>query len=260
MTPEPSQHVSAIDLDLHQMGDLDPERSRALLSHLSQCEPCRARQQELASAYGEFSAEVFPRTAPKLRSRPVRAVVPLHRRPLTWAPALAAAAAILLVVKTGMFSGVTERADGEIGVKGTATLSLSARRDGQPFAVDGKTAELRAGDELRFVVTSADPAHQYLLIVSVDGAGKANVYYPFDGKQSAKLAEEGRFEVPGSIVLDETPGPERVFAVFSPEPIEASQVAAQLTSIGKLGHQGIRDARLELSEASIETVLIEKTP
>src|SRR5688572_8030434 len=140
MTPEPKSHVSAIDLDLHQMGDLDPERSRALLSHLAECERCRARKEELASSYGEFSADVFPRTAPKLRTRPVANVVPLHRRPLTWAPALVAAAAILLFAKTGMFSGVSEQQQGDLGVKGSLALSLSASRAGQVFAVDGKRA------------------------------------------------------------------------------------------------------------------------
>ena len=89
-------------------------------------------------------------------------------------------------------------------------------------------AVLAPGDAVRFVVEPA--GHRYLLVVSLDGAGKVSVYHPFDGAESAPLAATARVEVPGSIVLDRAPGPERIVAVFSDAPLSAAAVGQRLAA------------------------------
>jgi hypothetical protein len=260
MNPEPS-HASTLELDRHVMGALDPERTRALEAHLAQCERCRQEQAALRSAHGEFTAEIFPRTAARLaaRPRPAPEPVPFFRRPLVWAPALAAAAALLLFVNVGGRARETAPNPALLAAKGACSLSLVARRAGQVFAASGPKVGLAAGDELRFVVTSDASAHTYLLIASVDGAGHTNVYFPFAGARSGAVAQPGRWEVPGSVVLDSSRGPERIFALFSAAPLEAAQVTEPLARIGQRGWDAIRsDAEISVAGAEAHSVLIER--
>ena len=64
---------------------------------------------------------------------------------------------------------------------------------------------------------------QHVLVASIDAAGKTSVYFPFGGNASGLLSES-RNELPDTIVLDDTLGPERIFAFYSRE-----QFAALLT-------------------------------
>jgi hypothetical protein len=91
---------------------------------------------------------------------------------------------------------------------------------------------LAPNDRIRFVVTS-DRA-RFLMIASVDGAGNASIYFPYHGARSGPVAGE-RVELPGSIILDDAPGPERLFAVFSDEPISADVVRRALEEIRGAG-------------------------
>jgi hypothetical protein len=82
-----------------------------------------------------------------------------------------------------------------------------------------------------------------VLVASVDASGKANVYFPYEGERSATLPGPGRWEVPGSIELDDTIGPERVFVFFSPEPLVAARAREALSNLGRRGPNAIRDAQ-----------------
>jgi hypothetical protein len=156
---------------------------------------------------------------------------------------------------------VVTRGDGgappdELGIKGGAGWQVFGHRGDRTFAVhDG--ARLEARDQIRFVVTPQG-AH-YLLVVSVDGAGKASVYYPYDGTQSGALTGDGRVELPGSIVLDAAPGPERLYAIFSDAPIEVDSIMAQLRAVGARGGDAVRRTRsLELTARAQLSLVFEK--
>jgi hypothetical protein len=170
--------------------------------------------------------------------------------------ALAAALALLLVFRGGPPS-VRLDPPADLATKGgSATLRVFANHQGQVFQLrDGD--RLAPGDQIRFVVEPADLP--YLIIASVDGTGKPSVYYPFDARESAQLERAITLELPGSIVLDDADGPERIFALFSREPMDASTVRASLAAIGRLGPDAIRSQRtLRVPAQTQVSLLLEK--
>jgi hypothetical protein len=68
-------------------------------------------------------------------------------------------------------------------------------------------------------------------------------------------------EVPaGSIVLDRASGPERVFAVFSDQPLAAEPVRRLLEALGRRGPDAIRrETRIELPGTLQMSLYFEKT-
>ncbi|MFP2928099.1 hypothetical protein ACLESO_23440 [Pyxidicoccus sp. 3LG] len=241
-------HLSSLKLDALALDALPAEERTAARVHLDACATCRARSEELASLRSHFTVNVLPRTVPALRRPPA-----WHSAWRWWVPALAAATAAMLVV---LVRPVT--ADGpEFGVKGGATLQLYAHRSERTWKVEEGEA-LAPGDQVRFRVDGG--GLPYALVVSVDGAGQVNTYYPFDGTQSVLLPVRGVAELPGSIVLDEAPGPERLFALFSREPLAFEAVAPALREIAAGGADTIRArTHLPVPASAQATFLFEKT-
>ena len=101
--------------------------------------------------------------------------------------------------------------------------------------------------------------HPFVMIASVDGAGRANLYVPYEGTTSVRIKPGRRVEMEGSIVLDASRGPERVFAIFSRRPLDAAPVRAALAGIAARGAGAIRSAgSLEVDAAGQSSVLFEK--
>jgi hypothetical protein len=146
----------------------------------------------------------------------------------------------------------------DLGIKGDASgasWQVFAHRDGRTFAVrDG--AELAPGDRIRFVVLPAGA--RYVLVVSVDGAGAVTIYYPYNGERSAAI-DGDRVELADSIVLDAAPGPERLYALLSDEPLAAAAVKAPLGELAASGASAIRAARaLPVPARAQLTLMFEK--
>ena len=114
---------------------------------------------------------------------------------------------------------------------------------------------LRAGDRIRFGVMAGDA--RFVVVASVDGRGHASIYQPSTPIAAGK---EPLVLLPDSIVLDDAPGPERIFALFSDRKVEDAEVTAALAALGAAGADAIRaTARLALpyDQAS---VVFEKGP
>jgi hypothetical protein len=131
----------------------------------------------------------------------------------------------------------------ELQVKGELELLVYARRQHHVTLLDRFDRIVHPGEEIRFILTGVPEGHSYVLVASVDSAAVATVYFPYRASRSAPLPGPGRWEVPGSIVLDETLGPERVFAIFSERPLSASEVEPALLRLGRAGKNAIRDAK-----------------
>jgi hypothetical protein len=126
--------------------------------------------------------------------------------------------------------------------KGDFELLVFARKEGRIEMLDRFNRGVRPGDEIRFVLTGTPASAAYVLVASVDASGKTNVYFPYEGDRSAPLAGPGRWEVPGSIELDDTLGPERVYVFFSEAPLDAAPIRSALSDLGRRGPNAIRDA------------------
>jgi hypothetical protein len=76
--------------------------------------------------------------------------------------------------------------------------------------------EVSPGDAIRFSVSSSRPA--YLIVLGLDSRPSVSVYVPSSSDTRPTVSGTDVL-VDGSIVLDDTLGPERVVALFCPTPL-----------------------------------------
>jgi hypothetical protein len=146
--------------------------------------------------------------------------------------------------------------DSDLGVKGGGGL-VTYVRHGNKVARLVPGSVLESGDALRFAIEPHNNA--YLLIAGVDGAGSASAYYPFGQWHSVPITNHDRFEVPGSIVLDNSAGPERIFAFLSAQPLDVNLVRTTLEQLARRGPQAIRASHdLQVPGADTSSVIFEK--
>jgi len=245
-------HPSALRLDALALGGLSDGERRELEAHLAACARCRLEASTSAASRTEFERGAYGDALRSVRKRLQPARSWWRRLVPTSAALVVAAATVLVVLK--MPHATVEPA---YGIKGGPSLHLYGRRDGKVFPVQ-PGAKLRAGDQLRFAVAN-QPAG-YLMIASVDGAGRGSIYFPFDGQRSARV-ESPNAELPGSVILDEVAGPERLFALWSDEPLAATKVLSSLRELGAQGDHAVRAATaLPVAARDQKTLLIEKGP
>ncbi len=267
---EMGAHPSTMDFDRAEMGLLPEDRERDLAAHLRHCARCAETQETLRRTAARFRAEISPRTLPRVlaaadgRGARLRRWWSAANGGMRWA-LLAAPVAAGLVLAVGTLGERGQRPTARpaipdeepaVSTKGRAALRLFVRRADRVFAPRSGEA-LAPGDAVRFVVEPR--GHRYLLVVSVDGAGKLNVYHPLEGAASAPLGADPRVELPGSIVLDRAPGPERIFAVFSDEALSTDVVRASVERVAT-GDRGWlrRDVELPLPGTEQASFVFEK--
>lgn len=259
-------HLSSLALDLLLLGDLGDEPARDAKRHIEACPSCRERYEELQLSYETFERQVHPRTAADVtrRAGTTVAATPFlgaHPRRSRWRTAtlaaLAGAAALLLLLARPFGRREPSLAeDTALLVKGAPSFDIFARRASRVFLVqDG--AQLEPGDAVRFMASAGGAS--FLLVASIDAAGRATIYFPYLGQESAAISPGRHFTDSSSIVLDETRGPERIFALFSSKPIAAEVVSRALAAIGRGGVESIRGApRVDVPADFQTSVLIEK--
>ena len=189
---------SDLVFDRRAAGELSAEEDALLTAHIAGCERCRARNADLEQEAARFDA-----TPPEwLRAPPQRA------SRLRWLPAiggtLALAAAVLLWARS-RDELPTER------LKGTSRIAYHVKHDG---AVRPGTNgdRLMAGDAVQFSYSIGEARH--LAVLSVDGARRVSTYFPATGENAVAMAVGREVSLPSSTVLDDTPGPETIFALF----------------------------------------------
>jgi hypothetical protein len=257
--PLVGEHLSQLSLDLLLLGDLDERNLEAARAHLDVCSTCRELHDWSRSSAARFDQNVYAPTLPRV-ARALREHFPMPRpRRSPWWPtgftitAMAVTALLLMLRPHATLIDTSS----DLLQKGTPSLVVFGRNGGRVFSVsDG--ARLQPGDGLRF---AADPAgFSYLLIASIDAANHATIYFPYQGDMSGRIDPNRRFESDFSIVLDDTRGPERIFALFSSEAVVADSVITALTDIGHRGNDAIRrDTRVAVSGHNLQiSILIEK--
>jgi len=255
-----SPHLTCLDFDSLALASPSRPAAGPFVAHLDACPACREQQKVRQALADQFAREVLPRSLPVVRQR----LAPRSRWHW-WALTLSPVACGVLLTVLGLYKshdrtvsvGQSIPGDlGDIGIKGGGDLLTYARRGNKVtrLAPGGLVA---AGDALRFVVETG--AHRYLFIAGVDGGGHAHAYFPFGQWQSVPVAPHARFEVPGSLVLDNAPGPERIFAMVSSRPLDGDAVRAILEELARGGPQAIRStAAPGVLEAETSSILFEK--
>jgi hypothetical protein len=269
---QPQEHLSRVELDLLYLGDLNERRAKVANEHTESCASCREEYDLLERAGRHFITVVHPRGAAKLLSLkhhlpPLELQAGLSRRrypPRTgisllvriWAAiagglVLTGVALLALHHSGRMVSPLTD-----IRQKGGPSFRIFGTRAGRVFPVVSG-AHLAPGDRIQFI---ADPTgFAYLTIASIDALERATVYFPRQGELDGRIEPRQVFQSTFSIALDQTLGPERIFAMFSARPIDLNCVSRALREIGRHGSVGIRaSARLAISAEFQESVLIEK--
>lgn len=249
------RHLAPYDLERLQRNEIDPALAAAARGHLARCDDCRAIDRQLREHHLEFERSVLPRLAPRLRERLERPAGRSRR----WVWALAAAVPAILVLALSLNrSSLKGPGDSDLLTKGGGDMVVFRRRgDSVRALVPGE--KLSAGDALRFRLAPGD--HAYAMVASVDAAGKATIYVPLGGDASAPVPQGGAWEAPGSVTLDDTVGPERLFALFSRKPIAAATVIGALEAVGRGGADAIRKVdHLDVGADSQASVLFEKEP
>lgn len=221
----------------------------AVSAHLPHCAPCRHYVEALAEARDAYvkshPTDQFLRKLERREAQPKQA----PKRAWWWSAlgglAVATAAVVLAVVvipSGGTGDGVTIKGD---------EFRVVARRGDQPPQVVADDARLRAGDALRFQYSAPEPGH--LLVLNLDGTGKASVFHPFGGEASAPIAEASTDFIEGSVQLDDSPGPEWIVAVYSTKPLQAAPLLAQLRD-----QVGTNDVKLQCGDCRVSAVRILK--
>ena len=182
----PETCLSDLALDRWLAGDLTHSEGERLQAHLHGCASCTHRLRVI-------------KTEPEIL--PPRAAVPRPRgRRATLAALGAAAAGVVLIAALVRDPGSALRAKG-----GLQLDVIVRRRDGRAEPVFAGDA-LSAGDAVGFVISTPEPG--YAFVVGLDAAGAVSPYFPTVGVPRPLPAGHGQ-ALPGSVILDDTPGAER---------------------------------------------------
>jgi hypothetical protein len=224
--------------------------------HINQCRQCRARLKTIEEEAGQFRKELYPATVEAVVDRVVadQSVFRGLFTKLFFSPRLAAVAAlgVLIVVLTLVVFGPeqnTPKDDGYIGIKGTVGLQVVCKRKDLGFRLKAGDS-LIAEDMIKFVV--APPGPGYVMIVSMAADSGLSLYFPTDSKQARQISGQEQ-TLPGSIVLDDSQGAERIFVLFSATPFDfeaVKQAAGQaLSKSGKISE--LEKLPLDVAQTSL---------
>lgn len=213
--------ASDLVLDELLVGELDADATAQYQAHFDRCTACAARFEELTRDREAFRAappRLAPATVGTLRARTA---------PWLWVPvaaALAAALVLFYVTRRPRLEPVAqvEVPTANVRSKGSAfDLVAVVERGSHQFRAFSGDA-VRPGDKLQLAYSAV--ARGALYVVGVDGSAAATVYYP--ESNAAAFVEPGQeVELPFSLVLDETRGPERFFAFLCETPQDESALS-----------------------------------
>jgi hypothetical protein len=219
-------HVSPLALERLAAGDLAGDALASARAHLGDCAPCAGRLAALEldtagfAARGDHGARLDAIAAGLSPAHARRS----RRRYLALAAGIAgaiAAAGVLVALEPGR-----GRSSGDIpGHEARDPHGHERRKGGAGLTVirrspDGRIDELAAdspvhpGDAVRFRVSA--PEDGFVGVLGIDAAGVVSPYAPA-GPALEPIAGGPAVVLDGSIILDDTLGPERIVAVFCAE-------------------------------------------
>ena len=217
---EPSgAHVSTLALERIATGDVATLPADAA-PHVARCAMCSAR---LASVTAEHARWLGSIDVPARVTAVLRAAAPVRRSRPTWL-ALGAGACAAACAAVVMWRGGDEAAD-RSRRKGGDSLAVYRRTPAGEVDLVGDGQALHPGDAVRFRVTLATEG--YAGVLGIDAAQAVTAYAPA-GPTLERIAGGAPTVFDGSIILDDTLGPERIVLVICdrPRPLASLIVAS----------------------------------
>jgi hypothetical protein len=216
--------LSDLRIDMLLAGDLAAAEAGRAREHARTCPACAARVAAIEAARAANARGGGPDIEALRRAAAV--VAPARGRG-AWRPSwialgatlAAGVAALVLVVRAPVPTETTRskgRADAHVGF--FVEHGGDVRR-GAPGE------RVSPGDRVRFTTTSVDPGRhaRHLAIIGVDAARVATVYFPAGGVPD-DIAAGDDVALPRATLLDDTLGPETIYAFFCARPFAAGAV------------------------------------
>jgi hypothetical protein len=239
----PGTRPSHLTLDRLAAGELSEAESatvRASIdaagqSHLDRVEAARTRLPALDLA-------AIRARAATAEASPLPDVRPANT---TWAFVgvfLAVAAVVLVLAKLSLASPPeTVAGGGDIRFRAGDGLSVLQLVDDVPRDYVTGTP-VKDGAVLGFQVVAT--GHHAVVVLSVDGTGQTTVFWPESGTEPEPLRGDGLVALPGSVVLDDAPGPEIFVAVYDRDVPSALRLVQEAWATG--GASGVLGQATEL--------------
>jgi hypothetical protein len=229
-------------------GDGEEKELSALRAHAESCPQCGSVLTSLEQQRHEFlERHPFEKIAPRLLQGPRR------RSLLRLVPAAVVGLLLLGVLWYAFRPGPAIRTKGDIALAFYVKKGEEAVM-GQPGGI------YRQNDRIQFAYSSGP--HRYVFLVSLDDRGTVSNFNHRGAETSIPIQPGSNRVLEGSIILDDSVGPERIFAVFSNQPLRFEEVknAADKAyrELLKSG-AGIRDLdRLPLPHSQASVLIVKK--
>lgn len=220
--PNDGSRPSRLLLARYHTGELEPDEAAALEAQLPAHPEARAYLAELDAArlavpkldLAALKRSVTPEEAPAPPPIPVPANRP--RWAVLGALAAVAVAALVALPLLQAPSGDPTLPVGptpapSVLVRGERALMVHHLQGDALRAYDG--SPLAQGETIGLSVRPGGASG--VVVISIDGDGQASVLYPAEGNEPEPLGGDGRSTpLPGTLILDDAPGPETLLAVF----------------------------------------------
>ena len=137
------------------------------------------------------------------------------------------------------------------------SIEMYCRRGSRVF-VPGPTTVFAAGDQLRFAYTASQDG--YIAIFSVEDSGRVFPYYPERDLGGMRVAAGSNVVLPDAVELDAHHGPERIFAMWSSEPLDPGTLLRTVNhTVAAAGHDVRKAARLPLDAEQVSFLLLRRS-
>jgi hypothetical protein len=207
-------HLSTLLLNQLRYGELDAAQEALAKAHLQECAKCASRLQAQESNRSAFVVEPLP---PAIREA---AAPKAANDTKSWHWALLAVAAMLLVGFPILFNTPTTGADELVPMERTKGkhILLEAWLDTQdgPVLLDPDD-RISPGDVLQLKFSTLD--RPYVSFGGVDGAGLIEIYGTVQAGEDMQI-----HRAPFALQMDQTPGEQRFYALFTQAPPAESTV------------------------------------
>jgi hypothetical protein len=220
--------ISDLQLEQYSLGELSADQAGRVREELEGDPQLRSRLSAMAASDREILADYPPeRIVPVIRERLLRegagaSQASRRARTLAWAVPVAAMVLALVtffVVREQLFPNETR-------LKGSAPHLSVFRRTATGAEEMASGARAGRGDVLQVSYVAGDA--KYGVILSVDGRGTVTWHLPpaYAGgaRTAAALEPQGRVVLPSAYELDDAPGFERFFFVYSADPFDVGEV------------------------------------